>query len=182
MSPLRHQSHRRSAPHTKISHGRSHVHNQSYERSAPQRERSREVSSQPTLAATQGQILSQSPTDATSGNKHLNGSWQKKPSICLWVVFRVIHEPRDVACPHQELPDGDLWYEQLLYRNGQWFRSGLVFKAHRLLYHSTLVLRAMPSVHPTRPARARHASEGSLKLQPCGRQSSQRGVGAISLV
>jgi len=31
--------------------------------------------------------------------------------------------------------------EQLLYRNMQRFRGGLVFKAHRPLYHSTLGLR-----------------------------------------
>ena len=31
----------------------------------------------------------------------------------------------------------------LLYRNVQRFRGGLVFKAHRLLYHSTLGLRVM---------------------------------------
>jgi len=30
---------------------------------------------------------------------------------------------------------------QLLHRNEQRFRGGLVFKAHRLLYHSTLGLR-----------------------------------------
>jgi len=27
-------------------------------------------------------------------------------------------------------------YEQPLYRNVQWFRGGLVFEAHSLLYHS----------------------------------------------
>ena len=32
---------------------------------------------------------------------------------------------------------------QLLHRNVQRFRGGLVFKAHRLLYHSTLGLRAI---------------------------------------
>jgi len=31
----------------------------------------------------------------------------------------------------------------LLYRNVQWFRGGLVFKAHRLLYHSTPGLRVI---------------------------------------
>ena len=30
--------------------------------------------------------------------------------------------------------------EQLLYRNVQRFRGGLVFKAHRLVYHSTVGL------------------------------------------
>jgi len=29
----------------------------------------------------------------------------------------------------------------LLYRNVQWFRGGLVFKAHRPVYHSTLGVR-----------------------------------------
>jgi len=33
--------------------------------------------------------------------------------------------------------------EQLLGRNVQRFRGGLVFKAHRLLYHSTLGLRVI---------------------------------------
>jgi len=33
--------------------------------------------------------------------------------------------------------------QQLLYRNVQRFRGGLVFKAHRLLYHSTLGLRVI---------------------------------------
>ena len=32
-------------------------------------------------------------------------------------------------------------YEQLLQRYVKWFRGGLVFKAHRLLYHSTLGAR-----------------------------------------
>jgi len=32
---------------------------------------------------------------------------------------------------------------QPLYRNVQWFRGGLVFEAHRLVYHSTLGLRAI---------------------------------------
>ena len=34
-------------------------------------------------------------------------------------------------------------YEQLLRRNVKRFRGGLVFKAHRLLYHSTLGLRVI---------------------------------------
>ena len=33
--------------------------------------------------------------------------------------------------------------EQLLHRNVQRFRGGLVFKAHRRLYHSTLGLRGI---------------------------------------
>jgi len=33
--------------------------------------------------------------------------------------------------------------EQLLYRNVQRFRGGLVFKAHRLVYHLTLGLRIL---------------------------------------
>jgi len=41
-----------------------------------------------TLEVTQGQILSQSPTDATRFWWHLYGSELKKPSICPWVAFR----------------------------------------------------------------------------------------------
>ena len=33
--------------------------------------------------------------------------------------------------------------EQVLYINVQWFRGGLVFKAHRRVYHSTLGLRVV---------------------------------------
>jgi len=33
--------------------------------------------------------------------------------------------------------------KQLLYSNVQWFRGGFVFKARRLLHHSTLGLRAI---------------------------------------
>ena len=39
-----------------------------------------------------------------------------------------------------------LWQEQQLHRNVQRFRGGLVFKAHRLLCHSTLGLRAIKKV------------------------------------
>ena len=34
--------------------------------------------------------------------------------------------------------------QQLLSRNVEWFRGGLVFKAHRSLYHSNLVSRVIP--------------------------------------
>ena len=37
---------------------------------------------------------------------------------------------------------------QLLYRNVQRFRGVLVFKAHRLLYHSTLGLRVITKKRP----------------------------------
>jgi len=36
--------------------------------------------------------------------------------------------------------------EQLLYRDVQQFRGGLVLKAHRLLYHSTLGLRVIKKI------------------------------------
>jgi len=46
-----------------------------------------------------------------------------------------------------ELPSTiSTWWAQLLYRNVQRFRGGLVFKAHRLLYHSTLGLRVTKCV------------------------------------
>jgi len=38
--------------------------------------------------------------------------------------------------------------EQRLLRNVQRFRGGLVFKAHRLLYHSTLGLRVINKEDP----------------------------------
>jgi len=40
-----------------------------------------------------------------------------------------------------------LWsVPQLLYRNAQRLRGGLVFKDHRLLYHSTLGLRVIKKI------------------------------------
>jgi len=42
-------------------------------------------------------------------------------------------------------------YEQLLYRNMQWFRGGLAFKAHRLLYHGTLGVRVIKKKIPRGP-------------------------------
>ena len=50
-----------------------------------------------TLKATQGQIWSQCPTDATSERWHLKGSWLDAPPICPGVVSRV-------ACPEPGLP------------------------------------------------------------------------------
>ena len=49
-----------------------------------------------TLEATQGEILSQSPTDATQFWWRVHGSWLEKTSICpwvaSWVVCKVIRE------------------------------------------------------------------------------------------
>ena len=47
--------------------------------------------------------------------------------------------------------------EQLLYRNMQRFRGGLVFKAHILLYYSTLGLRV---IKKNRQGRARTGLDG----------------------
>ena len=44
-----------------------------------------------TLEATQGQIPSQSPTDATSGRWHFDENLLKKPSVCPWVFSRVVY-------------------------------------------------------------------------------------------
>ena len=48
----------------------------------------------PTLEATQGQILSSSPTDAARFWWGLYRSGLKKPSICPWVASRVVFSPR----------------------------------------------------------------------------------------
>ena len=41
------------------------------------------------------------------------------------------------------------WHDTgLLHRNVQRFRGGLVFKAHRLMYHSTLGLRVIKKMIP----------------------------------
>ena len=45
--------------------------------------------------------------------------------------------------------------EKLLYRNVKRFRAGLIFKAHRLLYHSALGLRVIKKKKKCRGKRAR---------------------------
>ena len=52
-------------------------------------------------------------------------------------------------------------YEQLLDRNVQRFRVGLVFKAHRLLYHSTLGLGVIKKKSRASAAFT-HRSEGCV--------------------
>ena len=42
-----------------------------------------------------------------------------------------------------DTPSLSIFVEQLLHRKVQRFRGGLVFKAHTLLYHSTLGLRVI---------------------------------------
>ena len=54
---------------------------------------------------------------------------------CLDRLFLRAHRRQEV------LSGGCSISEQLLHRNGQRFRGGLVFKAHRLLYHSSLGVR-----------------------------------------
>ena len=48
-------------------------------------------------------------------------------------------KPQCAPCIRQEVRARD----EMLYRNVQWFQSGLVLQAHRLVYHSTLGLRVM---------------------------------------
>ena len=50
------------------------------------------VDTQVRLETTQGQIVSQSPTDATRIWWHLYGSRLKTPSICAWVASEVERE------------------------------------------------------------------------------------------
>ena len=57
----------------------------------------------------------------------------------------------------------------MLHRNVQRFRGGLVFKAHRLLYHSTLGLRVKKKKKDLEAdlgeeARVDHVEDGLTKL------------------
>ena len=56
-----------------------------------------------------------------------------------YIVYDKISFEARCAVPMEYEPDTrgpGFDYEQLLYRDMQRFRGGLVFKAHRLLYHS----------------------------------------------
>ena len=55
---------------------------------------------------------------------------------------------------------------QPLYINVQWFRGGLVFKAHRLVYHSTLGLRVMSSTGSSSSARGSMRATSTLFSTP----------------
>ena len=74
-----------------------------------------------------------------------------------WTGLAPWEEPRPVSpSPPAHLRPGKRWVsntqfsvkEQLLHRNLQRFRGGLVFKAHILLYHSTLGLRVTVGATP----------------------------------
>jgi len=60
--------------------------------------------------------------------------------------------PWESACPREctvllsRTMTAELSIEKLLHRSMQRFRGGLVFKAHRLLYHSTLGLRIIQKI------------------------------------
>jgi len=54
------------------------------------------------------------------------------------------------------MSEGGAIEEQVLHKNMQRFRGGLVFKAHRLLYHSCLGLRVI-----------KHESLYNLQVVPC---------------
>ena len=58
----------------------------------------------------------------------------------------------------------------LVRRNVQRFRGGLVFKAHRLLYHSTLGLSVIKKKKVGGPARARCDAHFDLLLAEFGVQ------------
>ena len=63
----------------------------------------------------------------------------------------VLRPPRvalDRAVSYSRRAWGGCGLDQLLYRNVQRFRGGLVFKAHRLLYHSAPGLRVIKEKIP----------------------------------
>ena len=69
----------------------------------------------------------------------------------------------------------------MLDRNVERFRGGLVFKAHRLLYHSTLgsrVIKKKKKIH--KPDSGEHQHKGLVFGVRAGPQCREREVGAIS--
>ena len=72
---------------------------------------------------------------------------------------RLLAMPTRPPCvhPHGDCGTTDAIEEQLLSRNVERFLGGLVFKAHRLFYYSTLGSRVIKKKNPggsTRPSRA----------------------------
>ena len=70
-----------------------------------------------------------------------------KRKFCLQIYLRVrliiAREQRYTSRPYGGCRHMEPWIRRPHRRNVQLFRGGLVFKAHRLLYHSTLVLIAI---------------------------------------
>ena len=61
-----------------------------------------------------------------------------------WLLSHTIHCPWRVECTCADVAAlGSLTCEQLLRSNVMRFRGGLIFKAHRLWYHSTLGLNVI---------------------------------------
>jgi len=66
-------------------------------------------------------------------------------------------QPADERLGIDEIGNTDSIEEQLLHRNVQQFRGGLVFKAHSLLYHSTLGLRVIKKKRFNEEIQSKHA-------------------------
>ena len=82
---------------------------------------------------------------------------------------------------------GSRVYEQLLYRNVQQFRGGLVLKAHRLLHHSTLGLRVIQKREEdaclSDASRTEESAESRYFMKAVGSACAcTRGGGSLGLV
>ena len=62
----------------------------------------------------------------------------------------------------------------LLYRNGQWFRGGLVFKTHRHFYHSALASRVMQKKKKKKKKKPalRYPRRNQRKFEPVERRGT----------
>jgi len=77
----------------------------------------------------------------------------EKPSLCGSLPFLDLHEEGGASCRRAGAPSDPSWRTSDVQRwgrrdsprgrNVQRFRGGLVFKAHRLLYHATLGSRVI---------------------------------------
>jgi len=68
---------------------------------------------------------------------------------------------------------------QLLHRNVKWFRGGLVFKAHRWLYHSTLGSRVIKKTEDPEIRSAAAERVDAMSARPTGRSAD---TGACSQI
>ena len=92
-----------------------------------------------------GTLSSPPPWSRVEGKSRVNlpqmpplyGNLSKKPSICPWDASRArtLRAPARASSRYCLEP---IRYNELLRRNVKRFRGGLVFKAHRLVHHSTL--------------------------------------------
>jgi len=96
----------------------------------------------------------------------LHSGWPTILKLTCWLAGKTPSTELDSAWTHQiaSPKQNETEVEQLLHRNVKRFRGRLVFKAHRLLYHSTLGLRVLKKKKQHDSSRAPCRPDGDFRV------------------